>query len=231
MDNIIKGIIEAIQLIFSGNTEVYEVIMTSLTVSLTSVLIATIISMPIGIFLGLKTFKGKGLFTRVLYTLMGIPPVVMGLVVFLFIARSGPLRNFRIFYTVTAMIIAQTLLILPIIMGNIYNSARTHGEIIKQSCKTLGASRMQTLFLLIKELRGYILIAVATGFGRAISEVGAVYLVGGNILHETRVMTTYITLNTSMGNYSKSIAMAIILLTLSFMVNGLIYRYIGDSDD
>ncbi len=231
MDNIFKGIIEAVQLIFSGNIEVYEVIGTSLMVSLTSVLIATIISLPIGIYLGLKTFKGKGLFTRVLYTLMGIPPVVMGLMVFLFIARSGPFGSFRIYYTVTAMIIAQTLLILPIIMGNIYNSSKSHGEIIKQSCKTLGASRVQTLFILIKELRIYILIAVATGFGRAISEVGAVYLVGGNIVGKTRVMTTYITLSTSMGDYSKSIAMAIILLTLSFMVNGLIYKYIGDSDD
>jgi|LGVF01.2.fsa_nt_gb tungstate transport system permease protein len=231
MDNIINGILEAVQLIFSGNIEVYEVIGTSLVVSLTSVLIATIISLPIGIYLGLKSFKGKGLFTRVLFTLMGIPPVVMGLTVFLFIARSGPFGHLKIYYTVTAMIIAQTLLILPIIMGNIYNSSRSHGEIIKQSCKTLGASRVQTLFILIKELRGYILIAVATGFGRAISEVGAVYLVGGNMVHKTRVMTTYITMNTSMGNYSKSIAMAIILLTLAFIVNGFIYKYIGDTDD
>ncbi len=231
MNDIFNGIIEAVQLIFSGNIEVYEVIGTSLMVSLTSVLIATIISLPIGIYLGLKTFKGKGLFTRVLFTLMGIPPVVMGLMVFLIIARSGPLGHLRIYYTVTAMIIAQTLLILPIIMGNIYNSARAHGEIIKQSCKTLGATRVQTLVVLIKELRGYILIAVATGFGRAISEVGAVYLVGGNIADKTRVMTTYITMNTSMGNYSKSIAMAIILLTLAFIVNGFIYKYIGDSDD
>ena len=231
MNDSLNGLKEAVQLIFSGNIEVYEVIGTSLMVSLTSVLIATIISLPIGIYLGLKTFKGKGLFTRVLYTLMGIPPVVMGLFVFLYIARSGPFGHLRIYYTVTAMIIAQTLLILPIIMGNIFNSAKAHGEIIKQSCKTLGASKIQTLFILIKELRGYILIAVATGFGRAISEVGAVYLVGGNIVGKTRVMTTFITMNTSMGDYSKSIAMAIILLTIAFVVNGFIYKYIGDSDD
>lgn len=231
MDYILEGFIEAFKLIFSGNTEVYEVILTSLLVSVTSVIIATIISMPIGIYLGIKSFAGKGVFTRILYTLMGIPPVVMGLMVYLFLVRRGPLGHLRIDFSVEGMIIAQTLLILPIIMGNIFNSSKAHGELIRQSCKTLGASKIQTLFMLIKELRVYILIAVVTGFGRAISEVGAVMLVGGNIKGKTRVMTTFIALNNSMGNYAKSIAMAIILLTLAFAVNGFIYKYIGDSDD
>lgn len=231
MDYILNGLLEAFQLMISRDPEIYKVIALSLFVSMTSVFIATIISMPLGIFLGLKKFKGKVLVGRTLNTLMGIPPVVLGLFVMLFVSRRGPIGHLRLYYTVTAMIIAQTLLVFPIIMGNIFNSTKIHGHIIRQSCKTLGASKYQTLFVLIKELRVYIFIAVATGFGRAISEVGAVFLVGGNIEGKNRVMTTFITMNTSMGNYSKSIAMGIILLVIAFLVNGLLQKYIGAYND
>lgn len=231
MDYIVSGFIKGIELIFSGDPEVYQVIGLSLVVSFTSVLLASFIGIPLGIYLGLKKFKGKKLFGLIISTFMGIPPVVLGLMVFLFLARRGPLGQWRLNFTVAGMIIAQTLLVLPIIMGNIFNSAKTYGGIIKMSCRTLGAGRLQTLYVLIKEMRVYILIAVITGFGRAISEVGAVALVGGNILGRTRVMTTYIMLNTSMGNYESSIAMGIVLLTLAFIVNGVIYKVIGGNDD
>lgn len=231
MDYIISGFVEAFKLIFSGDPEVYGIIGLSLLVSVTSVCIASAVSIPLGIYLGLKNFKGKKLVENVLSTLMGMPPVVLGLLVYLFLSRRGPLGPLGISFSVTGMIIAQTLLITPIIMGNILNSSKTHGVIIKQSCKTLGADRMQTLLVLIKELRVYILIAIITGFGRAISEVGAVMLVGGNIKDSTRVMTTFIAMNTGMGNYSKSIAMGIVLLTIAFVATGLIHRYVGETDD
>jgi tungstate transport system permease protein len=231
MDYIFSGFVEAFKLIFSGDPEVYGIIGLSLLVSVTSVCIASAVSIPLGIYLGLKNFKGKKLVERVLSTLMGMPPVVLGLLVYLFLSRRGPLGPLRLYFSVTGMIIAQTLLITPIIMGNILNSSKTHGVIIRQSCKTLGADRMQTLWVLIKELRVYILIAIITGFGRAISEVGAVMLVGGNIKDSTRVMTTFIAMNTGMGNYSKSIAMGVVLLTIAFVATGLIHRFVGDTDD
>ncbi|WP_240841329.1 ABC transporter permease [Acidaminobacter sp. JC074] len=209
----------------------YSIIGLSLLVSLTSVAIASGISIPLGIVTGLHDFRGKKLFTRVTYAFMGIPPVVLGLVVFLFLARKGPLGYLNIKFTVTAMIIAQTLLVIPIILGNIFNSVTAHGRVIMLSCKTLGASRMQTLWILIKELKRSMLIAVITGFGRAISEVGAVFIVGGNIKDETRTMTTYIVMQNSMGNYEVSIALGIVLLTIVFIVNGILHKYVGVYDD
>lgn len=232
MDYIIEGIKEGFHLIITRDPEVFKVIGLSLYVSLTSVIIASFISIPIGIIAGLKKFRGKALFSRILFTLMGIPPVVMGLFVFILIARRGPLGSLQLSFTPTAMIIAQTLLVIPIIMGNIFNNVKKEGKEIQDSCKTLGANKYQTLFVLIKELRIYILIAVVTGFGRAISEVGAIMLVGGNIEDKTRAMTTFIAMNTRMGNYTKSISMGIILIVIAFIVNSFLYKYfLGDNHD
>ncbi len=231
MDYILQGFKEAFFLIFSGNLEIYSIIALSLLVSLTSVIIASAVSIPLGIFTGLNNFRGKKLFTRVTYTLMGIPPVVLGLLVFLFIARRGPLGFLNLKYTVAAMIVAQTLLVFPIILGNIFSSANAQGKVIMLSCKTLGASKIQTLWILVKELRRNILIAVVTGFGRAISEVGAVMIVGGNIKDKTRTMTTYIVMQNSMGKYEVSIALGIVLLTIVFVINGLLHKFVGAHDD
>lgn len=226
MDFILEGIKEAFLLIISFDPEIYRVIGLSLYVSITSVVIATIISLPIGIVAGLKEFRGKQLFSRLLFTFMGMPPVVLGLIVMIFISRRGPLGQYMLYYTPEAMIIAQTLLVIPIIMGNIFNNVKAHGQEIKLSCKTLGAGKLYTLWVLIQELRVYILIAIGTGFGRAISEVGAIWLVGGNIEDKTRAMTTFIAMNTSMGNYGTSIAMGIVLLSLAFIINSLLYKVV-----
>lgn len=226
MEHFRDGLIEAIRLIMSGDVEVYGVILLSLYVSSISVLISTLISVPIGIVTGLKRFKGKELFSRILFTLMGMPPVVVGLVVFIAISRSGPLGDLKLMWTPKAMIIAQTLLVTPIIMGNIFNNVSEHGNEILLSCKTLGAGKIYTLIILVKELRNYMLIAVVTGFGRAISEVGAIMLVGGNIEGKTRAMTTYIVMNTRMGIYSKSIAMGLVLILLAFIINSILYKYV-----
>lgn len=230
MDYIINGFIEAFELIISRDPEIYKIIGLSLYVSLTAVFISTLIGVPLGIVTGLSNFKGKKIYSRWLFTFMGIPPVVLGLVVAIVIARRGPLGQLGIMFTPTAMIIAQTLLVLPIITGNIFNNVKVEGPEISMSCKTLGASKFQMLFTLIKEMRTYILVAVVTGFGRAISEVGAIMLVGGNIKDKTRAMTTFIVLSNRMGDYTKSIAMGIVLITIAFIVNSVLYRVIGDHD-
>ncbi len=232
MAHIFNGLKEAFQLIFSGDKEIYQIILLSLYVSSISVFIATAISVPIGIMTGLKKFRGRKLFSKILFTLMGMPPVVMGLIVAIMISRQGPLGEFRLMYSSTAMIIAQTLLVIPIIMGNIFNSTKIHGNEILLSLKTLGASKLDSIIILIKELKKYILIAVITGFGRAISEVGAIMLVGGNIKGKTRAMTTFIAMNNGMGNFSKSIAMGLVLIILAFVINSTLYKFVlGDNND
>ncbi|MCG8538565.1 MAG: ABC transporter permease [Clostridia bacterium] len=229
MEHIIDGFIEGIKLLLSFEGEVYSIIILSLYVSLTSTLISSLIGIPLGIFLGLKKFRFKRLLTRFLYTFMSLPPVVVGLTVAVIISRRGPLGHLRLLFTPGAMIIAQTLLVTPIITGIIFNNSKEQGEVIRQICKTLGGNRLDTLMLLIKEMRINILIGVVTGFGRAISEVGAVMIVGGNIKGHTRVMTSFIAMNNSMGNYSTSIAMGLVLLAISFMTNSILYKYIvGD---
>lgn len=226
MNYIFEGIKEGWSLIISCDPEVYKVILLSLYVSLTAVILATLISVPLGMVTGLHDFKGRRVYSRIVNTLMGMPPVVMGLIVFMMVSRKGPLGSWQLWYTPTAMIIAQTLLILPIILGNVFNHVKRQGTEIRQSLKTLGAGKVYGLWVLIKELKGYIAIAVVTGFGRAISEVGAVMLVGGNIKGETRTMTTFIAMNNNMGNYSQSIAMAMILLLLAFLMNSLLHYFV-----
>lgn len=167
-----------------------------------------------GFVLGLKGFKYKNFVGKILYTCMSLPPIVVGLVVAIMISRRGPLGSFSLLFSTTGMIIAQTLLVTPIITGILFNSSKERGKEVKQICKTLGGNRVDTLFLLIREMKVTMLVAIATGFGRAILEVGAVMIVGGNIRGHTRVMNTFIAMNHSMGNYSTSIAMGIVLLSI-----------------
>ena len=156
---------------------------------------------------------------------MSLPPVVVGLTVSLILSRRGPLGSLGLMYTVIAMIIAQTCLVIPIITGNVFNYAKKHGLNIYEVAKTLGGNPWNSFVLLIKELKYVILIAIVSGLGRAISEVGAIMIVGGNIKNHTRVMTTYIAMSNSMGEYEKAIAMGIILLLISFGLNSVLYKY------
>jgi len=227
LEYIFEGLKEAIRILVSFDREVYSIIMLSIYVSLTSTLLSSFIGIPLGFLLGLKKLKYKKVFARIINTFMSLPPVVVGLVVALMISRRGPLGYLELLFTPVAMIIAQTLLVTPIITGIIFNNSKERGQIIKQVCKTLGGDRFDTLLLLIKEMRIDILIAVVTGFGRAISEVGAVMIVGGNIRGHTRVMTSFIVMNHSMGNYSTSIAMGIVLLIISFITNSILYNYMA----
>lgn len=224
MAHIMDGIRDAFNLLLSFDKEIYSIIGLSLYVSLASTLISGIVAIPIGIVLGIKSFPVKKAVIRFLYTMMSLPPVIVGLVVFLFISRNGPLGNLRIVYTPTAIIVAQVLLVTPIIMGTVYAGARERGEEIQDVAYTLGANKAQALILLIKELRVNIFSAIVTGYGRAISEVGAVMVVGGNIKGHTRVMTTVIAMLKNMGQYGMAIAIGIILLLISFIINSILYK-------
>jgi len=231
MDYIIEGVIGAFKLILSLDKEIYSIVLLSIYVSFASTVISSIIGVPLGLITGIKEFRGKRLLSKIYYTFMGLPPVVVGLVTVLIISRSGPLGSVGLIYTPTAMIIAQSLLVTPIITGIIFTNSKDTGLEIINICKTLGANKRHTFFKLIKELKPLILVATVTGFGRAISEVGAVMIVGGNIKGHTRVMTTFIAMSNSMGNYDTSIAMGIILLTISFAANSFLYnRTMGDSN-
>ena len=227
MELLREGLKEALLLLIRFDKEVYSIIGLSIGLSFTSTVFSAFIGIPLGLYLGVKPFKFKKAFTRTIYTMMSLPPVVIGLLVALFLSRSGPLGTLGLLFTPTAMVIAQMILITPIILGITYNDAKQHGPAISQIGITLGASKFQTLKLLITEMRITLLIALVTGFGRAISEVGAVMIVGGNIKGHTRVMTTYIAMNNSMGNYAMAISMGIVLLLISFIVNTVLYRYVA----
>ncbi len=225
MKEIIEGFRSAIQLLISVDPEVYGVILLSLYVSLSAVLVASIVAVPMGIIIGTREFPLKRLMIRFLYTMMSLPPVIVGLLIFLLISRRGPLGGLGLIFTPASMIIAQVCLVTPIITGIIYNGTKERGQEIKAVARTLGANSFQTLLILIKELRVIIFTGIVSGFGRAISEVGAVMIVGGNIQGHTRVMTTTIAMLRSMGDYETAIAIGIVLLVLSFFINSILYHF------
>jgi len=224
MGYIVQGFGEAFKLLLSFDKEIYGIIFLTLYVTIMSTFIATLIGVPLGILIGIKNFRFKKTLIRFLYTFMSMPPVIAGLFVYLVLARRGPLGQLELLFTPTAMIVAQVFLVAPIIMGITYNSTREKGQRIKQVAHTMGAGKGQALALLLFELKADILAAVVSGFGRAISEVGAVMLVGGNIKGHTRVMTTSIAMLQSMGDYSQAIAIGLVLLALSFIINSILYH-------
>ncbi len=225
MDAIIDGFGKAIGLLAEFDPDIYSIFGLSLIVSGLSTLIGVILGIPGGILLGAYDFKGKHIIVRILYMLMSTPPVIMGLFVFLIIMRRGPLGFLNLSFTTQAMVIAQTCLITPIITGLVYNYTKERAKVIKELGITLGARGFAMMKLYISEVRIGIMTAVISGFGRGISEVGAVMLVGGNIKGHTRVMTTYISQLQNMGEYSTAIAVGIILLAISFIINSVLYRF------
>lgn len=229
METIWEGLKGAVTLILSGDSVTYQVIALSLMVSTISTFIGAIIGIPIGFLIGTKEFPFKKYVVRIVYTFMSVPPVVMGLLVFLFLSRKGPFGYLMLIYTPTAMIIAQTLLVTPIIIGYVLNITRNKGGTVLALAKTLGASRARASWLLFVELKANLLTGVVTGYGRAISEVGAVMIVGGNIAGHTRVMTTSIAMMQSMGKYDQAIALGIVLLLISFVVQSIL-SYFQESE-
>ncbi len=211
---ILKSIIEAFELLFTFNQEIYQIIFLSLTISILATLTAGIFGTVLGIYISIKDFKFKKLTKKLIFTFMGIPPVVLGLLVLLFL--TGPLSHTNLIFTKTAMYLAQTLLVLPIIIGNIITSSEKTQKKVLETATTLGAGTKDKIKLLIIETKPFIVMSFILGFSRAISEVGAVLIVGGNIRGDTRVMTTFIAQTNAMGEYSMSVAMGFILLLIAF---------------
>ena len=225
MDYILDGFREALKLIVSFDKEVFDIVILSLIVSTSATMLASFISIPLGISFGIKEFRGKRLFSRITYTMMSIPSVVVGLIVAIILSRRGPFGRFGLLYTAKAMILAQTFLVMPLSFGLSFGLAKSRGKEIEKVAITLGANKFQTIILIIKELKVDILVNIATSFSRAISEVGAVMIVGGNIKFHTRVITTTISMMNSMGDYPMAIALGLILISIAFVVHSIIYSY------
>lgn len=215
---------EFIKDFFASYSDIFPVIMLSLRVSITSALIASVFGLTLGIVVALNEFKFKNQLMRVVNTLMSLPPVLMGLLVYMLISRKGPFGSYGILFTPAAMIISQSLLVLPIIFGLTASSVADAAKDIELTCITLGANKRDTVITIIRECRMQLLSVVTAGFGRAISEVGAVMMVGGNIRGKTRVMTTYIALETGKGNFNEAVFIGIVLLLISFIINSALYR-------
>ncbi|MCL2410138.1 MAG: ABC transporter permease [Treponema sp.] len=203
------------------NSETLGIIWTTLRMSFASTLISTFLGMIFGLLLESYNFFGKRVVVRICRTLMATPPVVAGLVVYLLLMRQGPFGAFGLLFTVQAMVIAQVLLITPIITGLVYTYSVRSAPTIRMFAKTMGASQVQTMFLFLKEMKGEFYFVVIAAFSRAISEVGAVMIVGGNIQHRTRTMTTAITMLRNVGDFSQGITLGIMLLTIAFILQSL----------
>lgn len=219
----VEYIREAFTLFFTGDEYLWGTILTTAEMSVLSTLISSLIGLPIGVVLGKSSFKGKGIIMRIIHTLMGLPPVVAGLVVFLLFCRVGPFGSFHIIYSVKAMVLAQVILITPIMIGLSASAVAARAGAFNETAKGIGLSATKQIFLLLADFRVQLIGIILIGFGRAIAEVGAVSIVGGNIQNKTRVMTTAIQLETSKGNFEFAVAIGILLLTLSFLVNSLAY--------
>ena len=215
MDSILIGFKKAFSLIFNLDAELLSIIFLSLRVSGTALIIVSVIGVPLSALVSLKKFPARGLFISIMNTLMGLPPVVVGLFVYIMLSRSGPIGFMGLLYTPSAMIIAQTILAFPIAVSLCHSAIISVNPIIKQASMTLGATPLQTSVTIIKEARYGIMSGMIAAFGRVMAEVGAILIVGGNIAGYTRVMTTTIALETDKGNFELAIALGIILLTIS----------------
>lgn len=209
----------AFELIVTLDTELMEIVGRSLVISLTAVAIAAAIGLPLGAVLAVTRFRGRQSSIVVLNALMGLPPVVVGVIIYLILSRSGPLGVFGLLFTPWAMIIAQTCLITPIVAALSRQIVEDLYEEYRELLKSLGVSRGRAIRTLLWDGRLSLLTAVLAGFGRAAGEVGAVLIVGGNIDHVTRVMTTAIALETSKGHLALAVGLGIIVLLLSIGVN------------
>jgi tungstate transport system permease protein len=223
MTSILESFSTAFSLILHLNAELLGIILLSLKVSGTALLVATLLGLPLSALLGFKKFPLKGLTISILNTFMGLPPVVVGLFVYLLLSRSGPLGFMALLYTPTAMIVAQSILAFPIVTSLSHSALISVDLIIKQASMTLGATPFQVSLTIVREARYGIMSAIIAAFGRVMAEVGAILIVGGNIAGFTRVMTTTIALETDKGNFELALALGIILLAISLVINSALH--------
>ncbi len=213
---------EAFRLIVSGDLQVWRVILRSAQISGSALVIAVLIGLPIGAAVGLSRFRFRGPVVAVINTGLALPPVVVGLVVFLLLSRSGPLGGLQLLYSPVAMVFAQVIIAGPYIAAVTLAAAESVPADVRLQARALGAGRFRAILLQLREVRTSLVAAVAAGFGAIISEVGAVMIVGGNILGETRVMTTAIVQETQRGNFGSAIAFGIVLLLVALYINALL---------
>ena len=222
MDLILEGVKKAFQLLFTLDPEVMGITWLSLQVSGTATFISLFIGISTGTAVALTEFPGRRLVVSLINTGMGLPPVVVGLFVTIFLWRHGPLGFLEILYTPTAIIIAQAVIATPIVTGISLAAMQHLPRNLRLQILALGATRLQMVWILVKEARLPLLAAVMAGFGGVISEVGASIMVGGNIKGYSRVLTTATVMETSRGNFDIAIALGIILLLLSFLINAIL---------
>lgn len=231
-----NGLIEALRLIFAGDAALAEIVSLSLRVSGIALLFSTLIGVPLGAALGLGRFVGRKLVVAFMYTGMGFPPVVIGLIVYLLLSRSGPLGSLNspvvpTLFTPGAMVIAQSIIAFPLVAGFTMAAVMGVDAGLRQQVRSLGATSWQTTLTVLAEARIGVIVSIIAGFGGIISEVGAVMLVGGNIEGRTRVLTTAIVLETRQGNFDLALALGAILLAITFIINVVMLRLQGKTMD
>lgn len=219
MELIWNGIKEAFRLLFSGDPEVLQITLLSLRISGLATAISLVIGLPLGTLLALAHFRTRRFWISIVNTGMALPPVVVGLVVSIFLWRSGPLGFLQWMYTPTAMVIAQTVIAAPVVTGLTVSALQQLDPRLRLQLQGLGASRVQMILALWREARMPLLAALMAGFGSVISEVGASMMVGGNLRYHTRVLTTAIVLENSKGEFAIALALSAILLLLAYLVN------------
>ncbi|WP_026671888.1 ABC transporter permease [Alkalihalobacterium bogoriense] len=218
MDLFFEGFQKAVEMIVQGDKEILHITLTTLRVCFTAIIISTCIGLPLGVFLGLTHFPGRRIILVLVNIGMGLPPVVAGLYITMLLWRSGPLGQFSFLYTVEAIIAAQVLVSLPIVIGLTSAAFQQIDPKMLLQIKAMGATKLQMVILLLKELKLAILAAVMAGFGRVLAEVGAAMMVGGNIKGETRILTTAMVMEVSKGNFEIAIALSFILMALAFLI-------------
>ena len=221
--NIIEIFTKSLVLIFSLDRDLWEIILLSLYVSITALIFASLFGLLIGYYLAIKKFFLKNIILIILNSLMGIPPVVVGLIVYFMFASEGPLGVLQLLYTPTAMIIAQVIIIFPIVTSLSHEIFDQNWREYKDQLRSINMTFLGILFIISKHSYFLVITAILSAFGRAISEVGAVMIVGGNINHFTRVMTTAISLETRMGNLEYAMALGIVLILLTVLIYSLVY--------
>jgi tungstate transport system permease protein len=225
MNYIIEGIYQAFVMIVTLNPEVVDITLRTLTITLSATLIASVICIPLGIYIAFNDFYGRKTLISLIQTLYALPTVVVGLVMYMILSNNGPLGFLDLLFTSTGVMLGQVVLILPIITGLTISALSNLDSTIRDTIVSLGATTGQFFSSMILEARFAIMSGVIMGFSRAISEVGAAIMIGGNIKGHTRILTTAITLETNIGNFSLSVALGIILLLIALTVTMIASRF------
>lgn len=229
---VIDGLTEAVRLIVTGDREVIEITLRSLQTALLGTVIATMVGLPLGILIGMKSFKGKRILKTVFNALIGVPTVSLGLLLYILFSHSGPLGFLDLLYTLQGIAVGEAILILPIIVSFVASAVESKDIQLRDLVRTLGASELETSMAILREAYSGVSLAVISGFNRAFAELGIAMMIGANIRGVTRVLTTAIALQSAMGEIGLSLALSFILIIVVFSLNFLIsFLHRGDRSE